>query len=154
MGGSQKSTLEATLTIARMPALITSGKSGQATTKVLERRGSALPGVRVEDHAAIIAAYRETPTRRRVPGWQSLSSGDTIPNCFSSGGTIANCLGEFRQITENNERAGFAVDVNQAGTPRTAGVDRLMPRENGQRLVGGKLEKWFDLSAGIAWFGA
>jgi hypothetical protein len=63
-------------------------------------------------------------------------------------------LGEFRQITENNERAGSAVDVDQAGTPRTAGVDRLMPRESGQRLVGGKLEKWFDLSAGIAWFGA
>jgi len=63
-------------------------------------------------------------------------------------------LGEYRQITENNERAGSAVDVDQAGTPRTAGVDRLMPRENGQRLVGGKLEKWFDLSAGIAWFGA
>src|SRR5271157_5629629 len=68
----------------------------------------------------------------------------------SSGDTIPNCLGEFRQITENNERASSAVDVDQAGTPRAAGVERLRPRENGQRLIGGEWEGSLDLSVRIA----
>ena len=53
------------------------------------------------------------------------------------------------------ERADIAADGHPAGTPGTGGVERLLPRENGQRLVGGEREEeeLFDLSAGIAWFG-
>ena len=70
----------------------------------------------------------------------------------SSGDTILNCLGELGEI---RERAGIAADGQPAGTPGTGGVERLLPRENGQRLVGGEREEeeLFDLSAGITWFG-
>ena len=54
------------------------------------------------------------------------------------------------------ERTDIAADGHPAGTPGTGGVERFLPRENGQRLVDGEREEeeWFDLSAGIAWFGA
>ena len=53
------------------------------------------------------------------------------------------------------ERADIAADGHPAGTPETGGVERHLPRENGQRLVGGEREEeeLFALSAGIAWFG-
>ena len=65
---------------------------------------------------------------RRVIKTRLQGSGDTIPDC----------LGELREIKESNERAGIAADVHQAGTPRAAGVERLRPRENGQRVSGGE----------------
>src|SRR5271166_3372892 len=67
---------------------------------------------------------------RRVIKTRLQGSEDTIPNC----------LGELREIRESNGRAGIAADVHQADTPRVAGVERLRPRENGQRVSGGEWE--------------
>jgi len=53
----------------------------------------------------------------------------------------------------DKEGAGIAVDVHPAGTPGATGVERLQPRENGQRLGGGEREEKFDLSAATARFG-
>ena len=58
----------------------------------------------------------------------------------SSGDTVPNFWGEFREIRESKQRTGIAADVHRAGTPRVAGVERLLPRKNGQRLRGGKWE--------------
>ena len=58
----------------------------------------------------------------------ALSSGDTIPNCW----------GEFREIRKSKERRGIAASGHPAGTPGPTGVERLRPRENGQRLGGGE----------------
>ena len=53
---------------------------------------------------------------------------------------MPNCLGELREIRQSNERTGVAADVHQADTPRAADVERLRPRENGQRVSGGEWE--------------
>ena len=75
-----------------------------------------------------------TRVSRSRPDRLAGSSGDTIPNCFRSfGDTISNCLGEFREI---KERTGIAAYGHPAGTPGAGGVERLLPRENGQRLGG------------------
>jgi len=100
--------------------------------------------------------YQRACGRRETP-LQGTDSFGSLPAPIVSGvpGTAyLTAWANSGKITDNNERARSAVDVDQAGTPRTAGVERLMPRENGQRLVGGKREEWFDLSAGIARFGA
>ena len=49
----------------------------------------------------------------------------------------------------DKDRTGIAAVSHPAGTPGATGVERLRPRENGQRLGDGGI----DLCAGIAWFG-
>jgi len=56
---------------------------------------------------------------------------------------------EGEETTGDNERAGIAADGHPAGTPGATGVERLRPRENGQRLGGGGLGKRTDLSDGF-----
>src|SRR5208283_5091486 len=102
---------------------------------------------------------------RRTPHGFPLFSLQTTLGCLvshpwefrggSSGDTIPNCLGEFREIRESEQRTGIAPYGQPAGTLGATGVERLRPRENGQRSGGGE---WggerIGFSAGIAWFGA
>jgi len=42
---------------------------------------------------------------------------------------------------KDKKRAGIAADAHPAGTPGATGVERLRPRENGQRWGGGERGK-------------
>jgi len=59
----------------------------------------------------------------------------------SFGDTMPDCLGELGEIRESKERTGIAADGHQASTPGVTGVERLRPRENGQRVIGGERGK-------------
>ncbi len=41
-------------------------------------------------------------------------------------------------IAKSKQRTGIAADSHPAGTPEATGVERLWPRENGQRVSGGE----------------
>jgi hypothetical protein len=56
----------AAFTIARMPALIASGSSGQAAMMAQERPFSHVPRVRVQDYPPDILAYSKAPAPGRV----------------------------------------------------------------------------------------
>jgi hypothetical protein len=43
-------------------------------------------------------------------------------------------------IAKCKERTGIAADSHPPGTPEATGVERLWPRENGQRVSGGEWE--------------
>jgi hypothetical protein len=107
-----------TRTIFKMPALIASGKSGQAATMAQERRFSDVPRVRVKNYPPVILAYNKAPAAGRVSRWER-SRGNLI-DLVATGCSASQNLGHPADTVGIRNHLAVAIDYPEKALDRGA----------------------------------